>query len=232
MNLRPMNLVQAVLGGSLFLTLAVPKAAPSAPDGGRGHRYEVTIQNLTAGQILSPVLVAVHDGDVAMFHLGEPSSPELALLAEEGDNSHLMVALAGEHGVADVEGGADVLMPGHREQLLLDGGRHASYLSLAAMLVTTNDAFAGADSIPLPKGKDTVVHDLYAYDAGSEFNSESCAFVPGPPCGSGGSHDSRPAEGFVHVHSGIHGVGDLQPAQHDWRGPVARVSIRRAGGHD
>jgi hypothetical protein len=33
-------------------------------------------------------------------------------------------------------------------------------------------------------------------------------------------------EGFVHVHRGIHGVGDLKPIGRDWRNPVATVSIR------
>jgi hypothetical protein len=32
---------------------------------------------------------------------------------------------------------------------------------------------------------------------------------------------------FVHIHAGIHGVGDLQEATHDWRNPVARIAIRR-----
>jgi hypothetical protein len=35
------------------------------------------------------------------------------------------------------------------------------------------------------------------------------------------------AEGFVHVHAGIHGIKDLVPARDDWRNPVARIEVRR-----
>jgi hypothetical protein len=31
------------------------------------------------------------------------------------------------------------------------------------------------------------------------------------------------------VHAGIHGVGDLQASEYDWRNPVAYVSVRRMG---
>jgi hypothetical protein len=40
--------------------------------------------------------------------------------------------------------------------------------------------------------------------------------------------DPGDPEGFVHVHSGIHGGADLDPAMHDWRNPVALVTITRA----
>jgi hypothetical protein len=31
----------------------------------------------------------------------------------------------------------------------------------------------------------------------------------------------------VHIHSGIHGVGDAIPAILDWRNPVAKIVIER-----
>ena len=67
-----------------------------------------------------------------------------------------------------------------------------------------------------------------AYDAGSEMNSEDCAFIPGPPCGDV-NHNPAAAEGYVHIHAGIHGIsgGTLNPAQLDWRNPVALVEIKR-----
>lgn len=66
-----------------------------------------------------------------------------------------------------------------------------------------------------------------AYDAGSEANSESCTYIPGPPCGNAEVRDTGDAEGFVHVHAGVHGIGDLDPAMHDWRNPVAEITIKR-----
>ena len=38
---------------------------------------------------------------------------------------------------------------------------------------------------------------------------------------------SEDGEGFVHIHPGIHGGNSLDPAQHDWRNPVAAISITR-----
>ena len=35
------------------------------------------------------------------------------------------------------------------------------------------------------------------------------------------------AEGFVHIHAGIAGGGDLDPAATDWNNPVALVHIER-----
>jgi len=34
-------------------------------------------------------------------------------------------------------------------------------------------------------------------------------------------------EGFVHVHSGIQGIADLDAARYDWRNPIAKISVKR-----
>jgi hypothetical protein len=100
-------------------------------------------------------------------------------------------------------------------------------LTALGMLVTTNDAFFGLDSAELSGRPRSKVFSVPAYDAGSEVNSESCTYIPGPPCMNGGVRDTDGAEGFVHVHSGIHGIGDLVPAEHDWRNPVVRIEVQR-----
>jgi hypothetical protein len=53
-----------------------------------------------------------------------------------------------------------------------------------------------------------------------------CSHIPGPPCG---MHVRMPAgaEGYVYVHAGIHGTGDLNPAQFDWRNPVAKITVTK-----
>jgi hypothetical protein len=97
------------------------------------------------------------------------------------------------------------------------------------MLVPTNDAFVAVNAVDISGGSVNV--RALAYDAGTEANDELCANIPGPPnvCGGEGFNASRKnAEGFVHVHRGIHGIGDLNAAVYDWRNPVARVSIRPA----
>jgi hypothetical protein len=65
-----------------------------------------------------------------------------------------------------------------------------------------------------------------AYDAGSEANTELCEHIPGPPCGNQ-ARMLTGAEGFVHVHRGIHGVGDLNEAAMDWNNPVVKVVIEK-----
>ena len=32
-------------------------------------------------------------------------------------------------------------------------------------------------------------------------------------------------EGFIHVHRGVHGIGDLDAAEYDWRNPMLRVEF-------
>ncbi len=221
----------ALLGSlALALTLGVwgsgaleAATAPSAP---MQNRYRVTITNITRGQIFSPALVFSSDGSTPFYELGAPASPELALLAEDGNNSALMATLSGMPGVFDVRSGSGVVMPGTTQEVILLGRSGQREIGLAGMLVSTNDAFFAHQNVTAPThGKKSFF--AYAYDAGSEANSEDCAFIPGPPCGMGGMHDPAPAEGYVHVHAGIHGGGGLTPAMHDWRGPVARITIER-----
>ena len=115
------------------------------------------------------------------------------------------------------------ILPGKTVTATFTVSGQARYLSLASMLVNTNDAFIGANGVELYNRRMT----LAGYDAGSEANTEDCAYVPGPPCGSHVHDDTNAAEGFVHVHAGIHGGSGLTPAQHDWRNPVAIMVIER-----
>jgi hypothetical protein len=219
--MKRMHLLTAgALGAAITAAVAATAPAPVTKS------YAVTITNLTPGQTFSPVLVATHDDSAALFHGGAAASAELALLAEEGDNSALFGVLSAHSGVQDVASGAGMIPPGGSETVVVAANGNVRFLSLAAMLVTTNDAFVGLDSVPLPGGKDVAVH-AFAYDAGSEANSELCTFIPGPPCMSAGAHDPAPAEGFIAVSNGIRGKGDVDADTYDWRGPVARIEIRR-----
>lgn len=67
---------------------------------------------------------------------------------------------------------------------------------------------------------------MHAHSIGTEENNERCAFMPGPGCPmNSGNRQKGPGEGFIHVHRGFHGVGDLKEANYDWRNPVAEVVI-------
>ena len=65
------------------------------------------------------------------------------------------------------------------------------------------------------------------WDAGSEYNNEMCAFIPGPPCMNPLVRDTDGAEGFIHVHPGISGAGDLSPADWNWHNPAVDILIAK-----
>ena len=195
------------------------------------RKYEVTITNLTRGQIFSPPIVIGHDRRFSLFTLGDEASAGLALLAEEGNPEDLIDALNPKFDYAVADG---PVLPGASESVTLEISKRgrSSLISVAGMLVTTNDAFFAIRRIWV-SGKEKVIVEAPAYDAGSERNSEDCDYIPGPPCGSSPAHDPADAEGYVHIHAGIHGSGPegqdpgVDPAMHDWRNPVAKITIRR-----
>jgi len=193
-------------------------------------RYSVTTTNLTRGQNLTAPAVIVHNQNFQIFTLGAVAPEYLAPLAEDGGTAPLLTFAGNLRTQASptvfeaksAAGGG----PGASSTFEVTASGDFKLLSLAGMLATTNDGFYAIRSIQLPEqGSITVFVD--AYDAGTERNSESCQFVPGPPCGAHGQRDTNGAEGFVHIHAGIHGIGDIPAAIYDWRNPVAQVTIRR-----
>ena len=192
----------------------------------RVTHYRVTITNLTRGQILSPPLVISHRGIFKLFTLGKPASMELAYLAEDANYAPMINFLEGQSSVFDFEVGDGPIMPGASTTIDIKTKSGFRLISALAMLVTTNDAFMAAQGAYARSWTKPVV-DALAYDAGSEYNSENCDYIPGPPCDSGGVRDTAEAEGYVYVHSGIHGIGSLEPAEYSWLNPVARLHIER-----
>ena len=212
-------LAAAIAVGALF-TSPVTQAA----DGDMRH-YAVTITNITRGQIMAPPAVIAHNDSYSLFNLGSPAIPELSMLAEEGSPVALVNSATSMPSVYRATTGSGIIMPGASQTIDIETTGKFPEISVAAMLVSTNDGFMAVRGMEVPK-RGSVTAEADAYDAGSEANSESCAFVPGPPCGSH-VHDSSPAEGYVHIHAGIHGIGGLTPAMHDWRGAVAQIEIKR-----
>jgi hypothetical protein len=210
-------------------TLAFAPAAQADNDGGR--RYEISITNLTRGQQFTPILAAIHKGSVQLFKLGMSASPELATLAEQGDTGPLKALLLSQAGTGAVVTGTGLTNPGATSKLVLEVRGGFSMLSVAAMLIPTNDAFFALNGIELPHGDEVLTVRAPAYDSGSEKNDELCSSIPGPffaECGgSGGGATVGGGEGYVHIHAGIHGIGSLPAAVRDWRNPVAQITIQR-----
>lgn len=189
--------------------------------------YVVTITNVTANNVITPPLVIIHESSFELFKLGEPSSDELAALAEDGDSSSLQTLLETRSDVLNFMSATEALLPGDSITFNIESQDQFKYISVAGMLASSNDAFFAINNYVLPAHGSLQLKPL-VYDAGSEKNSELCEFIPGPPCGNGGVRDTEDSEGFVYIHNGIHGIGDLDPATLDWRGPVAIITIEPA----
>ncbi|MDA0206354.1 MAG: spondin domain-containing protein [Acidobacteria bacterium] len=217
----------ALTATTLVAALSLATAAQAAG----GQRYTVSITNLTKGQIISPAVVASHSEDAEpLFIPGRPASAELAKVAEDAMLDDLIYKLSHSADVLDVKtilGAGGPIMPGETASVEVEGLGHHRFISLVAMLVSTNDAFVGIRNVEAP-ANGTVVRMPPAYDAGSEVNTELCTDIPGPPCEMPGVRVTEGAEGYVYVHPGISGIGDLDPSVRDWRNPVARISIQRA----
>ena len=117
-------------------------------------------------------------------------------------------------------------------------------LSIVAMLLPTNDAFAGLNAVSIPTEPGTYAFDVPAYDAGTEANDElltgggapGAAGIPADPgglAGNGGTGaaaaDANPS---VHIHRNTlgdtdanGGTSDLDSRVHRWLNPVVRVVI-------
>lgn len=215
----------------LGLGLMTLTAFASADD--RHQRvYEVTITNLSKASQFTPILAATHRPSLAMFKVGEAPSAGLALMAEDGAVSLLETELTATGGVLDTANSADVLgsppllFAGKSVKLRLTTDGRRARLSMAAMILPTNDSFMALNSVELPDNG-TVMYTAVGYDAGSEPNDEWCANIPGPTCGGAGASPDASGEGFVHVANGVHGIGDVAVETYDWRNPIARVEVRR-----
>jgi hypothetical protein len=210
----------------MILVTSVFSASGAAYPKGKLSHYKVTITNITLGQIISPPILISHNRNFQLFKLGEPAPPGLDILAEDGDTGPLETYLAGLDSVYDYSVAGGGIMPGQSVTIEIKTKWGFRYLSAAGMLIITNDAFFAMRSVYARSWGNTVV-DARAYDSGSEVNSEDCTFIPGPPCGNGGVRDTGGAEGYVYVHSGIHGIGNLEPAEFDWNNPVATITVQR-----
>lgn len=191
------------------------------------HSYKVTITNLTKAQVFTPILVLSHRNGVHPFVVGEAASDAFAALAEGGDIMPLEMMMSGNSKVIDINNSGGLLMPGDTVTVFVDASGHARRISLASMLIPTNDSFIGLNNVVAPRGRGKKTYWVPAYDAGSEPNDELCVSIPGPVCGGEGGSPGAGGEGYVHISSGIHGIGDLASDTYDWRNPVAKVVVQR-----
>lgn len=235
--------MKKMLLASMF-TLAASPAVFAATE------YRVEIQNLTTGAYFTPFLVAAHPGNVSLFESGMPASRNLQQMAEGGNVSGLRndVQSIGGRIVENPAGG--LLGPGAKATANVGAlNPNNTHLSIVAMLLPSNDAFAGLNSLELPTVNGTYTYSLNIYDSGTEANDElrgsgapGVAGMPVPPplqgaVGTGGTGvPNTSPEGFVSIHRGVlgdldptGGVSDIDAANQGWSNPTVRVTINVSG---
>jgi hypothetical protein len=235
MKRRWFTFALATIAAAALLAGDIVRGQESEASSSEEQQFAVTVTNLTRGQTFTPVLVASHKEGVRLFTLGRAASAELATLAEEGNVGPLTNRLLASRAVFDVVNSGPppggFILPGQSKTILVGTRGEFDHISAAAMLIPTNDGFFALNGVEGPSDDQRLTLFSPAYDAGSERNDELCASIPGPffaECGGpGGGARVGNGEGYVHIHAGIHGIGDMNEADRDWRNPVAGISIRR-----
>lgn len=203
---------------------------------------DIKLVNLTHAIAFTPILIAAHDDQTALFHLGEEASLALQKMAEGGNTADLKTAVMSAGG-ATLDLTSAPTMAGVTSMGSLDTGTNM-YLSVSAMMLPTNDGFVGLDSWMIPTEAGTYTIMLNAYDAGTEVNDEiiNGGGMPGTPgipadpsgnAGTGGTGvSSNEGNQTVHIHPGnigdndpTGGMSDLNSSAHRWLNPVAKLVI-------
>ena len=207
--------------------------------------FDVQISNLSNAIYYTPFLVAAHPAGNNLFVSGQPASANLQAMAEGGDISGLEadVMALGATVVSNPAGG--LLAPATSTTFTMNtDGTANDRLTIVAMLLPTNDAFAGLNAIEIPTEPGTYSFDVPAYDAGTEANDElltgggapGAAGMPADPgglTGTGGTGAAiADANTNVHIHRGSlgdsnasGGTSDLDSSVHRWLNPVIRVTL-------
>lgn len=146
---------------------------------------EISITNLTQGNYFTPRLVVAHTSDADLFEVGTDASSALEWVAEAGVIMDSQAdASVGQNfeallGPADTDNTTNtwhffggLVAPATTLTYSSFDTMDKPYLSLVSMLIPSNDAFVGLDSIKIPTEPGTYTYYLNAYDAGTELNDE------------------------------------------------------------
>ena len=184
--------------------------------------YEITVTNITKGMSFTPLIGVTHSKFEKLFEVGEPASQGIIDIAEGGNVATLQDSLSADAMSATTEG---LLAPGASVTFTVSSDSYSDRLTLASMLLPTNDTFVALNSVRLPY-YGTRTYLANAYDAGSEANDELCSSIPGPTCGGEPFSPDDLGEGYIFSSPGVHGEADLSRAAYGFSGPVAKVKIK------
>lgn len=210
-----------------------PQPSPASKE------YVVTVTNLTAAQPFSPPNLVIHDENTYLWKQGVAASVALEKVAEGGDGSDL----SSLNGVTQVFTADAPLPPGEKKEYTLKVlDTQNGYLSAVTMLVNTNDAFTGMQRVPIMgmQLNETRHARIFAYDAGTEVNTEASGTMPGPADNGVGFVAERPdgtaasnfEQNLVHVHPGVISNADglttsVLAYSHKFDTPVVDIRVKR-----
>jgi len=199
--------------------------------------FVVTLNNTSNNTVypglLTPMAWAVHGSGIALFQDGEPASPGLEELAEDGSPATLTASLTGGDVLDAGVSGAGPIAAGGTFSFTATADAAHPYLSVATMIVPSNDTFvafspsglrlldeAGARRSEADLMAD-VAANLIAWDAGTEQNQAGAAGPDQPPRQAGPNTGADEGSGTVML------VADADPV---WDYPetseVARILIQ------
>jgi len=212
------------------------------------QKITVKVQNLTHGSHFTPLLISAHNATHHLFRSGETASLSLQTMAEGGDISGLVGGLDAASATSVENPAGGLLAPGASSttSVIDTDGTNNNYLSVVAMILPSNDGFAGLNSWHIPSEAGTYTININAYDAGTEANNELLGAanagapgvlgMPGAPSGSAGTGGAGVTtvenNTTVHIHRGVlgdidagGGESDIDSRVHRWLNPVARMTV-------
>jgi hypothetical protein len=226
---------------SALTLLALALASSTA----MAQELSITVTNLTQGLHFTPVITAAHTNEANIFIASEMASTELQAMAEGGDISGLVSMLTNADANINENPAMGLLAPAMSASFTLTNDSANTHLSLAAMVLPSNDGFVGLNGWKIPEEAGSYTVFLNAYDAGTEANNElrgsgapGEAGMPVPPplealIGMNGTGvTDMESNSKVHIHRGSLGDSDMSAGTSDinnsvqrWLNPVAKLTI-------
>ena len=166
--------------------------------------YEITVTNATNSQPLSPPAFIIHNDGYPAWEIGVAASAGLEMLAESGSPEDF-ISEKQDYALTDAAGD-NVVMPGANASVSLETEwNEGLQVTVATMLVNTNDAFTGTTGFAIGQlvVGESISQLTRIYDSGTEENSETSESIPGPAANGEGYNSERGANDYVTMHSGV-----------------------------
>lgn len=236
MRLKNSLSILAVLVSTLILSACGGGNDGNNNAGNTQATYQVTVNNITHAQVLTPVGIVLHRPGYTAWNAGSSVTAGLENLAESGDPGSFVTKAALDNNVDATAVGTSPFTAGSSQTVTVTADAVVDLeLTVATMLANTNDAFTGVTNWSVGKMQvgDTLSVMPHVYDAGTEDNVETAATMPGPAAGGEGFNAARPAlTSVVTIHPGVvtqaDGLTTSVLTEIDrWSGPAALITVTR-----